>query len=189
VAKSQVLLTGTGGQGLILAAIMLAEAAVKGGKNVVQTQSYGPEARGGASKAELIISDERINHPKVIAPDLVLAMSSEAYKKYGLNLSEESLLLIDTTYVQEYKPRGTNMVALPITRLTKQELGGEQSANVVALGVVASVSGFLSKEVVLEAVLQRAPKGTGERNVKALELGWKIGLEAKQLNPQPEVSL
>lgn len=167
---------------------MLAEAAVLAGKNVVQTQSYGPEARGGASKAEVIISDERINYPKVIVPDLVLVMSSQAYRKYGLNLGEESLLLIDTTYVQEYKPRSTSLLALPITRLARQELGNEQSANVVALGVVAA-SCLLSRDVVNEAVLRRAPKGTSERNLKALELGWQMGSEANRasLNAQPEV--
>ncbi len=179
MAKQQALLTGTGGQGLILAAIMLAEGAVSAGKNVVQTQSYGPEARGGASKAEVIISEETISYPKVMNPDLVLAMSPEAYKKYGLPLDEEAVLIVDSTFVQEVKPRSKNYFALPVTRLTKAEFGSEQSANVVALGVVGAVSGWLSYEDIRQGVLQRAPKGTAERNLAALELGWRLGLEAK----------
>ena len=177
--KEQVLFTGTGGQGLILAAIMLAESAVLAGRNVVQSQSYGPEARGGASKAEVIISDEGIHYPKVQNPDLVLAMSQEAYKKYGLKLDEEAILIVDDTYVLEYKVRSKNFYAMPISRLTRQQLGSEQSANVVALGAVAAIGKFVSLEEVRQAVLNRAPKGTGERNLKALELGWQLGLEAQ----------
>ncbi|HWJ04050.1 MAG TPA: 2-oxoacid:acceptor oxidoreductase family protein [Verrucomicrobiae bacterium] len=179
MAKRQVLLTGTGGQGLILAAIMLAEAAVNAGENVVQSQSYGPEARGGASKAEVIISDAAINFPKVQKPEVVLAMSEAAYKKYGLNLPEDAVLIIDNTYVREYKTRNTNFYALPITKLTRSQFGSEQSSNVVALGAVAAISGMLPFEIVREAVLARAPKGTGERNLKALELGWQLGIDAQ----------
>ena len=79
----QIVLTGTGGQGLILAGIILAEAAVLDGKQAIQTQSYGPEARGGASRAEVIISDEAIDYPKVQKADTLLAMSQEAFDKYG----------------------------------------------------------------------------------------------------------
>jgi len=178
MSKQQVLFTGTGGQGLILAAIMLAEAAVLAGKNVVQSQSYGPEARGGASKAEVIISDEVVNYPKVQKPDVVLAMSQEAYNKYGITLDEASILIIDNTYVQEVKPRSKNLYALPLTRMTRNQLGSEQSANVVALGAVAALSRLISLEEVRQAVLQRAPKGTEERNLKALTMGWQLGVEA-----------
>ena len=179
MAKQQALLTGTGGQGLILAAIMLAEAAISAGKNVVQTQSYGPEARGGASKAEVIISDQEINYPKVQGPDLVLAMSTQAYTKYGLNLAEAGILIVDNTFVKEIKSRKGNLFALPITKIAKSELGSEQSANVVALGVVAAVSGFVSLDCARAGVIKRAPKGTAERNCAALELGWRLGMEAR----------
>lgn len=183
MSKQQVVLSGTGGQGLILAAIMMAEAAVLAGKNVVQSQSYGPEARGGASKAEVIISDETINYPKVQTPDLVLAISQEAYKKFGLNLSEEAVLVVDETYVPETKPRSKNFFCLPLTKVTRQEFGTEQSANVVALGAVAAISQFIPLETVREAVRNRAPKGTAERNLKALELGWQLGVEASIYAP------
>ena len=179
MAKQQVLLTGTGGQGLILAAIMLAESAVFGDRNAVQSQSYGPEARGGASKAEVIISDDEIHYPKVQSPDVVLAMSEAAYKKYGLNLDEEAILIVDNTYVQEVKKRDKNFYPLPLTKITRNEFGSEQSSNVVALGAVAAISGLVSLEEVRQGVIERAPKGTAERNLKALELGWELGMKAQ----------
>jgi len=181
MAKQQLLLTGTGGQGLILAAIMLAEAAVIAGQNVVQSQSYGPEARGGASRAEVIMSDEVIFYPKVRKPDLVLTLSQEAYKKYGLNLTEEAILIVDNTYVTEVKPRSKNLYSLPITKVARTQLGFEQSANVVALGVVAAFLRTIALEDVRQAVRQHAPKGTAERNLRALDLGWNLVTNAGEV--------
>ena len=178
MAKQEFLLTGTGGQGLILAAIMLAEAGINADQNVAQSQSYGPEARGGASRAEVIIGNEAIHYPKVERPDFVLTLSQEAYKKYGLHLNEEAILIVDNSQVTEVKPRSRNFYSLPITKTARAQFGSEQSANVVALGVVASISGKIPLEQVLQAVLHRAPKGTEKQNIKALELGWQMGVEA-----------
>lgn len=179
MAKQQLLFTGTGGQGLILAAIMMAEAGIISGRNVVQSQSYGPEARGGASKAEVILNDNEIDFPHVKKPDVVLTMSQKAYQKYGVSLGEDTILITDSTLVHDDNFKRKNSYAIPITKLTRNEFGTEQSANVVALGAVAAISGYISKEDISQAVLKRAPKGTGERNLKALEIGWKLGLEAK----------
>lgn len=179
MANQEFLLTGTGGQGLILAAIMLAEAGIDADHNVAQSQSYGPEARGGACRAEVILGSEEIYYPKVQKPDFVLTLSQEAYKKYGLPLSEEAILIVDNSQVAEIKPRSVNLYSLPITRTARTQLGSEQSANVLALGVVAAISGELAWENVEYAVQQRAPKGTVDRNVEALKLGWQMGLEAK----------
>ncbi|AET69502.1 2-oxoacid:ferredoxin oxidoreductase, gamma subunit [Desulfosporosinus orientis DSM 765] len=181
MAKQEFLLTGTGGQGLILAAIMLAEAGINAGQNVAQSQSYGPEARGGASRAEVIIGNEAIYYPKVERPDFVLTLSQEAYKKYGLHLNEEAILIVDDSYVTEVKPRSRNFYSLPITKAARVHFGSEQSSNVLALGVVASLSGQIPKENVLQAVQERAPKGTAAQNTKALEIGWQMGLKAGDL--------
>lgn len=181
MAKQEFLLTGTGGQGLILAAIMLAEAGINAGQNAAQSQSYGPEARGGASRAEVIIGNEAIYFPKVEKPDFVLTLSQEAYKKYGLHLNEEALLIVDDSYVTDVKPRSKNFYSLPITRTARAHFGTEQSANVLALGVVASLSGQIAMESVLQAVRQRAPKGTADQNSKALEIGWQMGVKAGNL--------
>ncbi|WP_407309118.1 2-oxoacid:acceptor oxidoreductase family protein [Desulfosporosinus sp. SB140] len=177
MAKQRFLLTGTGGQGLILAAIILAEAGIKADRNVAQSQSYGPEARGGACRAEVIIGNEIIHYPKVEKPDFALTLSQEAYKKYGLNLNEEAVLIVDNSYVPEVKPRLRNLYSLPITRTARNEFGSEQSANMVALGAVTVLSGVVPFENIQEAVRQRAPKGTVDRNLKALKLGWNLGLE------------
>lgn len=183
MAKQRFLLTGTGGQGLILAAIMLAEAGIGADKNVAQSQSYGPEARGGACRAEVIIGNEEIHYPKVENPDFVLTLSQEAYKKYGLFLNEDAVLIVDNSYVPEVKPR-KNLYSFPITRTARNEFGSEQSANVVALGVVVALSGVVSLENVQQAVRQRAPKGTVDRNLKALELGWNLGLREGIIIPK-----
>jgi len=179
MAKQEFLLTGTGGQGLILAAIMLAEAGINADQNVAQSQSYGPEARGGASRAEVIISNEVIYYPKVEKPDFVLTLSLEAYKKYGLNLNEDAILIVDNSQITEFKPRSINFYSLPITKTSRTQFGSEQSANVIALGVVASLSANIPWENVLQAVLERAPNGTAELNIKALEIGWQMGMEAR----------
>ena len=104
-------LSGSGGQGLILAAIILADAAAREGNYVVQTQSYGPEARGGASKAEVIIDDAEIDYPKVTDPDFVLTMSVKAYEKYGSAFKDEGMLLVDSTFVKEIAPSSRKVVA------------------------------------------------------------------------------
>lgn len=174
--RMELRLSGTGGQGLILASIILAEAAVQEGNNVVQTQSYGPEARGGASKAEVIIDREEIDYPKVDVPDLVLTMSESAYKKYGDHCKEDGLVLVDGTFVKDVESGGRTVV-LPITRRAREELGKEIVANIVALGVINGLTSVVSDESLKQAVLKRAPKGTEELNARALELGLSMARE------------
>ncbi|MFZ3132276.1 MAG: 2-oxoacid:acceptor oxidoreductase family protein [Desulfosporosinus sp.] len=178
MAKQEFLLTGTGGQGLILAAIMLAQAGINAGQNVAQSQSYGPEARGGICRAEVIISNEAIHYPKVENPDFVLTLSQEAYIKYGLHLHEDASLIVDNSQVTEVTPRSVNFYALPITKTARTQFGSEEGANLVALGIVASLSGIISLDNILQVAQQWAPQGTAERNIKALALGWQMGMEA-----------
>jgi len=118
VTRTEIRLGGEGGQGMILAGIILAEAAaIYDGKNVVQSQSYGPEARGGASKAEVIISDEEIDFPEVIQADILIALSQEAYDKHSSDLKTGGLLIIDTENVEAVE--NDDAVKLPITSLAK----------------------------------------------------------------------
>lgn len=173
-------LSGSGGQGLILAGIILAEAAINEGKNVVQTQSYGPEARGGASKAEVIISSEEIDYPKVSRPDVLLAMTQEACDKYRRDLRPDSLLLVDSTHVDDVPAASTRVVSLPITRVAREELGKEMAANIVALGALAQLTGVVSREALISAVLARVPKGTESLNQRAFEAGWSLAQKAQQ---------
>ena len=168
---SEIILSGSGGQGLILAGQILAEAVIRDGKNAVQTQSYGPEARGGASKAEVIISNDDIDYPKVTKPDIVLAMSQEALSRYAGELDPNGTLIIDSTYVKAPAQTDARMISAPFSRLAKESLGKEMVANVVALGALAAVTGVVSMESLNQALLSRIPPGTEVLNKKALELG------------------
>lgn len=167
-------LSGSGGQGLILLGIILAEAALLDGKLAIQSQSYGPEARGGASKSEVIIADRPIYYPKVTKPDLVLAMTQEATNKYCGDLAPEGILMIDTTYVSETPAHVKSVYRLPITEVAVKELGKSLFANIVALGAITALTGAASPESVTQAVLKRVPKGTEEINKQALQLGMSL---------------
>lgn len=169
----EVRLSGSGGQGLILAGVILAEAAIADGREAVQSQSYGPEARGGSSKSEVIISNDRINYPKVAAPDLLLAMTQEALTKYGADLKEEGILIIDTTFVREVPSTFKNVHTVPITQLAKENCGRELFANIVALGTITKLTGSVSMAALESAVLARVPKGTEEMNKRALQIGYQ----------------
>lgn len=163
-------LSGSGGQGLILAGIILAEAAgIYDGKYVCQTQSYGPEARGGASKSEVIISDEEIDYPKAIKPDVLLAMNQKACDSYFYDLKPGGMLVVDSTYVKHVPT--TKAIELPFTGEARRELKKEVVANVVALGALAVLTGVVSLKSLETALLNRVPAGTEELNLKALELG------------------
>ncbi len=118
----QLRLSGTGGQGLILAGIILAEAALLDGKLAIQSQSYGPEARGGSSKSEVLISDQVIHYPKVTEPDAVLAMSQEACNKYTKDLSSGGILITDSLFVAELPDFKGTIYQLPITHRTGQDI-------------------------------------------------------------------
>lgn len=167
--RYEIRLAGSGGQGLILAGVILAEAAgIYDGKFVCQTQSYGPAARGGASKAEVVISDAEIDYPKAVHPDVFLAMNQVSLDKYLGDLKPGGALLVDADLVREVPVEGA--VPIPFTRLAR-ELGKEMIANIVALGAMAAITGAVSPEGLKAAVLNRVPPQTRELNEQALEAG------------------
>lgn len=167
----QIRLSGSGGQGVITAAIIMAEAAVSEGKEAVQSQSYGPEARGGASKAEVIIADRPIFHPKLTAPDIVLSMTQKAADKYYKDLNKEGLLIIDEDLVPN-APDFANIIKIPITRLAVERLGKELFANMIALGALVKVAKIVSIDTIKASVAKRVPPATIEQNMKAIEIGY-----------------
>ncbi len=173
----QIRLSGSGGQGVITAAIILAEAAVNEGKEAVQSQSYGPEARGGASKAEVIISDSRIYHPKVLAPGLVLAMTQKAADKYYKDLRPDGTLVLDTDLVPKV-PDFPHVIRIPITKLAVEEVGKSLFANIVALGALVRITGLVEFETIKACVAHRVPPHTIEKNMQALQLGWDAAAKA-----------
>ncbi|MDT8444426.1 MAG: 2-oxoacid:acceptor oxidoreductase family protein [Desulfuromonadales bacterium] len=170
--------SGAGGQGLITAGIILAEAAsIIEGKNAVQSQSYGPEARGGASKSEVIISDAPIDYPKATIVDACLAMTQEAADKYANGIKEGGILLLDADFVQRAPEGNFTVYRLPITRLAKEDIGREIVANVVALGAVIGLTGVVSKDAGEQAVLRKVPEAFKDLNKKAYNLGYSKGKE------------
>ena len=164
-------LSGAGVQGVSTAAIICADAAVAEGKEAVQSQSYGPEARGGASKSEVIIDDNPIYHPHVECPDLVLAMTQKAADKYYTDLNPEGILVLDTDLVPE-PPDFPNILRIPITKLAVEEIGKSLFANIVALGALVHITGLVDFETIKTAVSHRVPPHTIEQNIHALQVGW-----------------
>jgi 2-oxoglutarate ferredoxin oxidoreductase subunit gamma len=169
--RMEIRLAGEGGQGMILAGIILAEAAaIYDNKNATQTQSYGPEARGGASKAEVVIAQGEIDHPEVIIADVLVAMSQEACDKYAGNLKKDGLLIVDQERVGRVP--SSRAIKVPITRLAQESSGKSITANVVALGVLVGLTDVVSRQAITQAVAARAPKGTEEMNKSALSAGF-----------------
>jgi 2-oxoglutarate ferredoxin oxidoreductase subunit gamma len=168
--RYEIRLAGKGGQGMVLAGQILATAAaVYDGKEAVQSQSYGPEARGGASKSEVIISDEPIDYPKVISADLLLVMSQEACDMYYYDLKQDGILIADSAEVQRVPT--TRCYRVPITQIAEQATDRRITASIVALGLIVGLTEVVSRRAIERAVLERVPKGTEEINVRALEAG------------------
>jgi 2-oxoglutarate ferredoxin oxidoreductase subunit gamma len=155
---------------LITAAVIFAEAVgVYNGQYVCQTQSYGPEARGGRSKAEVVVSDEPIDYPKALELDLLLAMNQQACDAYFYDLQPNGLLVVDSGLVEQFPT--SRIIAVPFTEIARDEIGRELVANMVALGTVGVLSGLVSIENLEKALLARVPRGTEEINKKALSRG------------------
>ncbi|NLN49765.1 MAG: 2-oxoacid:ferredoxin oxidoreductase subunit gamma [Clostridiales bacterium] len=174
--KHEIRLSGSGGQGLLLSGIILAEAAIYDGKNAIQTQSYGPEARGGASKSEVIISDDDIDFPKVRDCGILLALTQKSYDQYNSGLEKDGVLILDDSV--EYKEGEVKTYSVPIIDTAVNKIGKPMVTNIVALGVVVAITSIVSRESLEKAVLSRVPKGTEELNKKALLAGFEIGEEA-----------
>lgn len=161
---------GSGGQGIILSAVIFAEAAaIHEGFHVCQTQSYGPEARGGKSKAEVVISRGEIDYPKVIQMDLFLAMNQAALDAYFFDFKPNGILLADATFVDQVPT--SRALVLPFTRIARNDLGKELVANIVALGAVGSLCSKVSLESLEKAVAAKVPPKFKELNLKALRAG------------------
>ena len=176
--RTEIRLAGEGGQGMILAGIILAEAAaIYGGKQVTQTQSYGPESRGGASRSEVVISDGEIDHPEVLSPDVVVALSQEAYNKFGGTVRAGGLLIVDGERVKT--SADFTGIKIPVMHIAEESTGKAITANTVALGVLVGLTGVVTREAIASAVAARAPKGTAEINRKALEAGFAAAEQVK----------
>lgn len=174
--RTEIRLSGSGGQGLILGGVILAEAAILDGYNAVQSQSYGPEARGGSSKSDVIISKSEILYPKATRLDILLALNQESCDSYARYLKEDGLLFVDEDAV-EHLPPG-QYVRLPLVRTAREKVGKVMTTNIVSLGVIVGVTRIVSEKALIQAVMNRIPKGTEGLNMKAVKTGLEMGKKA-----------
>lgn len=171
--RKEIRLAGTGGQGLILAGVILAEAAgVYEGKKVIQTQSYGPEARGGASKTDVIISDEEIFYPKARRLDILACLSQKSCDAYLKDLKEDGIVINDSFYVKSCPIK--NCTNLPLSQRTREKFGHEIFMNIVLLGALSELTKIVKLNSLQKALRSQVPPATLENNLLALALGVTI---------------
>jgi 2-oxoglutarate ferredoxin oxidoreductase subunit gamma len=184
--RYEIRLAGSGGQGLILAGIILAEAAgIYDGKFVCQSQSYGPAARGGASQADVVISDAEIDYPRAIRPDVLLALNQASLDTYLPDLKPEGLLLVDATLVQEI-PDHHRVYAIAFTEMAR-DLGKAMAANIAALGALAALTGAVALSSLEQAVLARVPAATRDLNRQVLAAGAAAAEQLRGTRQEPEL--
>ena len=179
--RTEIRICGFGGQGIILAGIILGKAASLFDNNeAVQTQSYGPEARGGASKCEVVIDNKLIEYPKVQNLDVLVAMSNEALIKYIDDLKDEGILIVDpsTTYVEDVQEfideHNIEVYEAPATMTAINDIGIKIVANIVMVGAITKITKVISKEAVMKAIEDSVPNGTEEKNIQAFEAGYAL---------------
>jgi 2-oxoglutarate ferredoxin oxidoreductase subunit gamma len=171
--RHEVRFSGFGGQGIILSAVILGRAAAMyDNKFAVQTQVYGPEARGGASMSAVIIDDDPILFPKVINPDIFVIMSQEGFEKYGAEAPAEAVMLVDSGLVHS-RPV-CRCIEVPATMEAKKTLGREIVANIVMLGALVASTGVVGETAIEKSILDSVPKGTESLNLKAMNRGFEL---------------
>lgn len=164
-----------------MAGIIIGKAASLFDNNeAVQTQSYGPEARGGASKCEVVISDEEINYPKVQSPDILVAMSNEALIKYIVDLKDNGTLIVDpgTTDVEDVSDyidkHNIKVFEASATKTAMDDIGLKIVANIVMVGAITKITEIITPEAAKEAILNSVPRGTEDKNIQAFEAGYNL---------------
>ncbi|MCF8129332.1 MAG: 2-oxoacid:acceptor oxidoreductase family protein [Deltaproteobacteria bacterium] len=178
--RQEILFTGFGGQGIVLAGRILGKAAVIGDhKESTLVQAYGPEARGGACSAQVIIAESAIHYPYVQHPDILVCMSQGGFDKFFGDMKEGGTLIIDHDLVNpdDALPKGSENAyfAIPATRMA-EELGRKMMANIIMLGFFTAVTGAVSIDAAQNAVTESVPKGTEKKNIKAYGKGYDYGL-------------
>ncbi len=170
--RKELRFSGFGGQGVILMGHIFGKAAVFDGKNVTLTQSYGPEARGGACSVDIIMSDKEIHYPEVRKPDILISMSQPALKSYLPSLTKDGTLLIDTSLVE---PTERDSMGIPATELAEEVAGTRIVSNIIMLGYFTAVTGLITEESMKKAISELVPKGTVDKNLEAFQAGFEKG--------------
>ncbi len=170
--RTEIRITGLGGQGVVLAGKILGRAAVYDEKHVVQTQSYGAEARGSAAKSEVIIADKKIGFPMVRKCDVLVAMSQTALDKHLKDLKENGTLLVDEDLVREVPKIRARVFKIPATKMAETELKSKIYANMIMLGALTKTTGIINQQAVEKAIIESVPNKMQENNIR----GFRIGL-------------
>ncbi len=179
--KTRIVFTGSGGQGVITAAIILAEAAViYEGMNAVQSQSYGAAARGGATRSDIIISDEEINYPGVIRPDILVCLTQTAYTNFAGIIRPGGLLILDPRFVKPAREADAYQVAIPIHDTMMEKIGKPIVFNITMLGALFGVRPLFSPDNLIKVISQRVPRDFIALNQEAFTLGIELGREHAQ---------
>ena len=177
--RHEIRLCGYGGQGIILAGHIIGQAAaIFEHKYATFIQDYGPEARGGASRADVVVSDERVLYPYIDAPSILVVMSQQAYDKYHPENRRDALVIVDNDLVKPTQTSKDRLLMVPARRLA-EELGRVVVANIVMLGYVTAVTDIVSAEAMKKSILASVPKDTEELNMKAFECGYAYGLKSR----------
>ncbi|MFY9638589.1 MAG: 2-oxoacid:ferredoxin oxidoreductase subunit gamma [Methanobacterium sp.] len=179
--RKDIRIAGFGGQGIILAGIVIGKAAaLHDGIHAVQTQSYGPEARGGASRTEVVVSDEEVDYPKVQNPDIFVAMSHTALLAYLSDLKDGGILIVDPDLISEeevmpfVQKHNIKLYKAPATRTAADEIGLKIVANIVMIGAITRITKVVSEEAARAAIAESVPPGTEEKNLAAYDAGLKL---------------
>ncbi len=174
--KVGLVFSGAGGQGVVTAAIILAEAAtLHEGLTAVQTQLYGAEARGGATRSDVLISDHPINYPKVIRPNVLVCLTQAAYDKYHHIVYPGGLLISDSRYVKHTRKADSKQRAFPMHKTVLKNFDSPVTLSTCMLGVVLARTNVVKVDSVIKALEKRVPPTTIDLNKKALELGLELG--------------
>jgi 2-oxoglutarate ferredoxin oxidoreductase subunit gamma len=177
----QVRLSGFGGQGVVLAGTILGYAAIKDGKWVAGSSSYGAQARGGSARSDVVLSDGPIVFPHVMEADILVAMAQTAYTKYTEELAQEAWVIYDDELVSARSIEHATQIGVPATASALKELKQQQSANIVILGALAAITGIVSKGALSAAIGENVSERFKELNRKALDVGYRLGEARKQL--------
>ncbi len=184
--RREIMLSGAGGQGLLLAGVILAESAcIYWDRHAVQSQSYGPEARGGASRSEVVLSETEVYYPKVRRADVMLALTQQSWDLYHSKLRDGAVALLDESVdvpaetLHEFDSRGIAVVRLPIVKTARDKVGREVTTNMVALGALNRLARLVPDSSLRKAVYHRVPRGSEELNLKALEEGAALVASAE----------
>lgn len=170
--------SGSGGQGVITAAIIIAEAAViYEGLSAIQSQSYGAAARGGATRSDIIISDGEINFPEVTQPNILICLTQEAYATYSAIIRPGGTLLSDSRFVQTTRKVDARQIELPMYEAVMEKIGKPVVFNICVLGALIGITEILQSQSVMAAVADRVPRDFLDMNKRAYDLGLVLGAQ------------